>query len=164
MLLFEKIIMLKNSWILFLVLGLMSACSNTKDLNGVPVQKSVYVGNWTITDIKTNVPQELKIANLFDEAPHTDFLNSVWSLQGNGNGNFALANGNRQDIYWSLFKNDTIPMLQFKKLDAGERARDIESGYRMEIKEKLANSFILQIAVPVSNQADGNIRLTFTKT
>ena len=161
----KKIIMLKNAWlILIVVLGLMTACSSTRDMNGVPVQKSVYEGNWTITDIKANVPQGIKISNLFDEAPHTDFLNSIWNLQGNGNGHFELENGNRQDIYWSLYKSDTVPMLQFKKLEAGERARDIETGYRLEIKEKLTNSFILQMSVPVSNQADGHIRLTFTKT
>ncbi len=157
--------MLKNlRLILVASLGLMTACSSTKDINGVPVQKSVYEGTWMITDIKANVPEGVKISNLFDEAAHSDFLNSIWNLQGNGNGYFELANGNRQDIYWSLYKNDTVPILQFKKLEAGERARDIESGYRLEIKEKLTNSFILQMPVPVSNQADGNIRLTFTKT
>ena len=59
--------MLKNAWlILFVVLGLMTACSSTRDMNGVPVQKSVYEGNWTITDIKANVPQGIKISNLFE--------------------------------------------------------------------------------------------------
>ncbi|MBA2500532.1 MAG: hypothetical protein H0V30_12455 [Chitinophagaceae bacterium] len=149
---------------MFIILGLFTACSSSKEMNGVPTQKSVYDGNWTITDITANVPEGIKIFNLFDEAPHTDFLNSIWILQGNGNGHFELKNGNRQDIYWSLFKNDTLTMLQFKKLEAGEKARDIETGYRLEIKEKLSNSFILQMPVPVSTQADGNIRLTFTKT
>ena len=150
--------------LLVVLIGLITACSTTKQIGDIPAKKSAYEGTWTITDIKTNVPEGFRISNIFDEAPYADFMNSVWTLQSNGNGNFELKNGTLQTIYWSLYTTDSLPMLQFKKLDEGEKARNVETGYRMEIAEKLPTSFILQMPVPVSNEPDGNIRFTFTKT
>jgi hypothetical protein len=155
---------LKAALAVSLSLTLLVACSSSKTVNDVPIQKSDYNGIWTITDIKANVPAGYRIANLFDLAPHGDFLNSIWTLNRNGNGALKLTNGTSQDIYWALNQRDTVPILQFKKVDPGEKARNIETGYRLQIVDKLSNSFILQMPVPVSNTADGNIRLTFTKT
>ena len=156
--------MQKSLWILLAFLVFFTACSTTKQVGDIPAKKSAYQGTWTITDIKTNVPEGFKISNIFDEAPYSDFMNSIWTLENNGNGNFEMKNGTRQLIFWSLYTTDSLPMLQFKKLEEGEKARDIESGYRMEIAEKLPTSFILQMPVPVSNATDGNIRFTFTRT
>lgn len=156
----------KLRFVYFLVLApfFLLACSSAKKVNNISVQKSDYNGTWTITDIKTNVPEGYRISNLFNLAPHTAFVNSEWTLHRNGHGIIKLTNGNSQEIYWALNQKDTLPVLQFKKIEAGEKARNVETGYRLTIKDKLPSSFILQMPVPVSNTADGNILLTFTKT
>lgn len=152
---------------LFFVLTICSAtiiaCSSGKKVGGVSLQKGDFSGDWTITDIHADIPAGIRVSTVFDMAPYSDFQESTWTLERNGNGYFKLKNGSRQDIYWSFFKQDTIPQFQFKKINEGDKARNIDNGYRLQIMDKLNNSFILQMPVPVNNATDGHLRFTFTK-
>jgi hypothetical protein len=157
--------MLKSaSYILIVIAGFfIIACGTAKTATGDDFQKKDFAGNWTITDIQADVPEGYRISNIFDEAPYKDFQSSAWTLDRNGFGNFTLKNGKTQQIYWSLYKQDTTAMFQFKKIAAGEKPKNIDDGYRLEINNKINNSFILQMPVPVNNAAGGHLRLTFTK-
>lgn len=138
------------------------SCSSSKNSTNLKATNSNLAGNWTISDIAVNLPSNFKVTNVFDEAPYTDFRGSTWNLIRNGNGSFTLKNGTKENIYWSIFGKGDNAQFQFKKLN-GEKARNVEEGYRLQLGPISSNSFTATSSVNTGTDSTGTITYTFTK-
>jgi hypothetical protein len=148
--------------LIFLFTAFLFSCSTSKNATNLKPTRNHLAGTWTITDIAVNMPSGYKITNAFDEAPYTDFKNSTWNLVKNGNGSFSLANGTKENIYWSVFGSGEKAQLQFKKLN-GMKPKNVETGYRLNLGPISSNSFTATSIVDAGNNNTGSITYTFTK-
>ncbi|MEO9209778.1 MAG: hypothetical protein ABI208_01695 [Ginsengibacter sp.] len=136
----------------------IASCSTSKDT----ATKGNLSGNWVITDIQVNIPNDFKVVNVFDEAPYQDFKGSTWNLVRNGNGSFTLPNGKKEDIYWSINGKGNDAIFQFKKLN-GEKAKNVTEGYLLPVGSVSATQFTLNSPVLLADGTTKNITYTFTK-
>ncbi|MEO5649583.1 MAG: hypothetical protein ABIR03_06620 [Ginsengibacter sp.] len=156
--------MKKSTFILFIatVLFFMAGCSSTKNTTGLKATNGHLAGTWTISNISIDLPSDLKVTNVFDEAPYEDFKGSTWSLVRNGKGFFTLTNGTKKEIYWSIYGKEPDAQFQFKKLN-GTKARNVEDGYRLQLQDISSNSFTAQSPLDAGNGKTGKITYIFTR-
>ncbi|MEO7834424.1 MAG: hypothetical protein ABIR50_03830 [Ginsengibacter sp.] len=140
----------------------MTSCSTSKNATNLKPTTGHLSGTWTISDIAVDVPSGFQVTNVFDEAPYTDFKGSTWNLIRNGKGSFALTNGTKENIYWSIYGKGDNAEFQFKKLN-GEKAKNVEEGYRLALGPISGNSFTAKSTINVGNAKTGVITYTFTK-
>lgn len=138
------------------------SCSSSKNATNLAPTTSHLAGKWTISDIAVNVPSGFQVTNVFDEAPYTDFKGSTWELIRNGNGSFTLTNGTKENIYWSIYGKGDNAQFQFKKLN-GQKARNVEEGYRLALGRISSNSFTAKSTINTGKDSTGSITYTFTK-
>lgn len=146
--------------------GLMfSSCSTPKDTmaSQSAVSRGKFTGTWTITDISYDGILANAVTNVFDQAPPADFKGSTWKLTNSGNGIYTLPNGTSQTIFWSVYNSDpTAQMFQFKKLYEGDKAKNVDTGYRLIIAGNNGNTMTLKTAIDYGGKT-GYIIYTFTK-
>jgi hypothetical protein len=138
------------------------SCSSTKNATDLKATNGNLAGTWTVSDITVDVPADFQVTNVFDEAPYSDFKGSTWDLVRNGKGSFTLPNGTKKDIYWSTNGSGENAQFQFKKLN-GEKARNVDEGYTLQIQNITSNSFVARSPVDLGNGNTGYITYTFTK-
>jgi len=138
------------------------SCSSSKTATNLTPTARDLAGKWTISDIAVNVPSGFQVTNVFDEAPYADFKGSTWDLIRNGNGSFTLGNGTKENIYWSIYGKGDNAQFQFKKLN-GQKARNVEEGYRLALGPISSNSFIAKSAINTGTDSTGSITYTFTR-
>jgi hypothetical protein len=138
------------------------SCSSSKNATNLTPTNSHLAGKWTISNIAVDVPSGFQVTNVFDEAPYADFKGSTWDLIRNGNGSFTLSNGRKENIYWSIFGKGDNAQFQFKKLN-GQKARNVEEGYRLALGPISSNSFTAKSTINTSTDSTGSITYTFTK-
>lgn len=151
--------------ILFFILSIffLTSCTSSKNATNLKPTVANLAGEWTISNIVVDLPAGFQITNVFDEAPYTDFQGSKWNLIRNGNGSFTLANGTKQNIYWSIYGKGNDAQFQFKKLN-GEKAKNVEEGYRLQLGTINNNSFTAKTIVDAGNGKTGSITYTFSKS
>ena len=137
-------------------------CSSSKNTTDLKTSTGNLSGLWTVSDISVDLPSGFKVSDVFDEAPYQDFMNSQWDLKKNGKGTYTLNNGTKRDIYWSVYGKGADAQFQFKKL-SGEKARNVEEGYRLSIDNVSSNSFVAKTPIDIGNGCTGHITYTFTK-
>ena len=150
---------------LFFAAGMMlflASCSSTKNATDLKTSTGNLSGLWTISDISVDLPTGFKISDVFDEAPYQDFMNSQWDLKRNGKGTYTLSNGTKRDIYWSIYGKGDDAQFQFKQL-YGEKARNVNEGYRMMVDNVSSDSFIARTPIDIGDGGTGYITYTFTK-
>lgn len=140
----------------------MTSCSSSRNTANLKPTNSHLAGTWTVADITVDIPADLKVTNVFDEAPYEDFKGSKWDLIRNGNGSFTLTNGKKENIYWSIYGKGDNAEFQFKKLE-GNKPRNVDKGYRLQLGTISSNSFTAKSSVDVGNGNTGYITYTFTK-
>jgi hypothetical protein len=138
------------------------SCSSSKNATNLTPTNNHLAGKWTISNIAVDVPSGFQVTNVFDEAPYADFKGSTWDLIRNGNGSFTLSNGRKENIYWSIFGKGDNAQFQFKKLN-GQKARNVEEGYRLALGPISSNSFTAKSTINTSTDSTGSITYTFTK-
>jgi hypothetical protein len=148
--------------LLILVTLLFISCSSSKNATNLKPINSHLAGTWAITNIDVNLPVNFKVTNVFDEAPYQDFQGSTWNLIRNGKGSFALLNGTKENIYWSIYGKGDNAEFQFKKLN-GMKARNVESGYRLQLGPLSNSSFTAKSIINEGTDSTGSITYTFTK-
>lgn len=130
---------MKNLFLL-LLLGIAfiiaaSSCSSSHKIQGVNVN-----GNWTLKSVNvegiTTTPNTR--ITLFDDVSVNCFQGSAWSLPANGNGSYSIANGadcsaGDRSIVWSTTKVNNADYIQFKRIAGGDKAKNVDAGYRMEV-------------------------------
>ena len=147
---------------LFATILFITSCSSTKNATDLKATNGNLAGNWTVSDISVDVPADFHVTNVFDEAPYEDFKGSTCNLVRNGKGSFTLTNGTKEDIYWSTNGSGENAQFQFKKLN-GEKARNVDEGYKLQIQNISSNSFVARSPVDLGNDNTGYITYTFTK-
>ena len=150
------------SFSLLLIVFFIAGCSTSKKATDLKATNGSLSGKWTVSEINVDLPSAFKVTDVFDEAPYMDFQGSTWDLIRNGNGSFTLANGKKENIYWSIYGKGDNAQFQFKKLN-GEKARNVAEGYRLQLQNITSNSFIAKSPVDLGNGNTGYITYTFTK-
>jgi hypothetical protein len=145
-----------------LIILCLTSCSASKSGTGLKATNGHLAGTWTISNIITDLPPNITITDVFDEAPFDAFKGSTWNLVRNGKGTYSLTSGRTQDIYWSIYGKDPDAAFQFKKLN-GEKARNVDAGYRLQIQSIAQNEFVARSAVDVGGGKTGYITYTFTR-
>jgi hypothetical protein len=140
----------------------MASCSTSKNATDLKATNANLAGKWTISNISVDLPSDLKVTDVFDEAPYQDFQGSTWDLIRNGKGSFTLTKGTKEDIYWTIYGKGNDAQFQFKKLN-GAKARNVTDGYRLQLQNISSNSFVAKSPLDLGNGKTGYITYTFTK-
>ena len=140
----------------------ITSCSSSKNATDLKATTGNLDGTWTISNISVDVPSTFKVTDVFDEAPYQDFQGSTWNLVRNGKGSFTLANGTKEDIYWSINGKGENAQFQFKKLN-GMKAKNVDDGYRLQLQNISGNSFVAKSPIDLGDGNTGYISYTFTK-
>ncbi|GAA4320508.1 hypothetical protein GCM10023149_19820 [Mucilaginibacter gynuensis] len=142
----------------------LSACSTTKNATSSHVARDKFVNTWVLNTVTyeggllSNAVQ-----NVFDQAPPSAFVGSVWKLTNSGNGIYTLADGTSQTIFWSVYNGgSTGTQFQFKKIYEGDKAKNVTEGYRLDIGSATGSTLILKSPVPIGTQT-GYVVYSFTK-
>ncbi|WP_154647997.1 hypothetical protein [Pedobacter arcticus] len=158
----KKLILSILSFCLVALLVTSCASKNGASTN-LKVSKSTVTGTWTVSDVRLEgFPNGYRVENAFGMAPYKDFIGSTWKLYGGYSGYITLPNGTTQNIYWDLLKDGLTPVFQFKKVDAGEKAREVTEGYRMRIDAASKSSLVLSSPFDLANGTTANIVYTLT--
>ena len=140
---------------------ILQACSTTKSLVGA--QGGPINGNWTLTNVGYEGIVANAIQNVFDQAPPSAFVGSIWNLSNSGNGTYTLTNGTSQSIFWSYNNQDKMnPTFQFKKIYQGEKAKNIAEGYVLNVTQADKASMTLKSPIANGNRT-AYIVYTFSK-
>jgi hypothetical protein len=130
------------------VMILATSCSVVNKTAGV--DRSKFVGTWTITGVNYEGILGAAVSKVFDQASPNAFIGSTWQLTNSGNAVYTLTDGTAQSIYWSYYNpgGGEQPMFQFKKVYQGDKVKNVDSGYRLVISN-IDNS-TMTLKVPVS--------------
>lgn len=153
-----------QSTLLIAVIALVvSACSSTKNSAGYAnASRGKFTGTWTVTNISYDGILESAVSNVFDQAAPSAFRGSTWKLTNSGNGMYTLNNGASQTIFWSLFNDASGQMFQFKKIYEGDKAKNVQTGYRMLVSSNDGNTMVLKTPVSLGS-GTGYVVYTFAK-
>lgn len=120
-------------------------------------------GVWVLNSVeREDIPKAYTIKNIFDEAPVECFIGSVWNLPGGNHrgsitfnsGGTLCADGAVRTIVWSIFdpKNGyDQPEFQFKKIYSGEKASDVNSGYRLKLSYADEDNLEMRMPIPLDD-------------
>lgn len=145
-----------------------TSCSTTKNASSsgttaMSVSRGKFVGTWNLTNVSYDGLLPNAVTNAFDQAPPSAFVNSVWKLTNSGNGIYTLASGASQTIFWSVYNEaGASTQFQFKKIYEGDKAKNVQEGYRLVITAINDATMTLQSPVPVGS-GTGYVIYTFTK-
>jgi hypothetical protein len=143
-----------------------SACSTTKSAtssSAANVSRGKFVGTWNLTNVSYDGLVANAVQNVFDQAPANAFVGSVWKLTNSGNGIYTLSGGASQTIFWSVYNDPAAgTQFQFKKLYEGDKAKNVQEGYRLNIANISDTGMTLQSPVAVGS-GTGYVVYTFVK-
>lgn len=147
-------------------LMVLQSCSSTKSTTAsASLRRGAVTGNWVLNDITFEGVPAANVRSLFNEASYKCFIGSTWRLTNSGNGSYTLPGTadcptRTQDIFWSVSTADET--FQFKKLNEGDKAKNIADGYRLVLSSTSGDQLILKSPVEYGS-APANIVLNFTK-
>ena len=144
------------------ILIMVSSCSVVNKTAGV--DRSRYVGTWTVNGVTFEGLVGNAVTRVFDQAPPKDFVGSTWIFTNSGNGEYTLINGTSQSIYWSYYNpgGGVTPEFQFKKVYAGDKVKNVDSGYRLIIGNTDGATMVLKTPVTIGSGV-GYVVYTFVK-
>ncbi|EHQ28492.1 hypothetical protein [Mucilaginibacter paludis] len=144
------------------VLIIFSSCSVVSKTAGV--DRSRFVGTWTVTGVTYEGIIGAAVQKAFDQAPPTAFAGSTWQLTNSGNGVYTLTDGTSQSIYWSYYNpgGGVEPQFQFKKVYQGDKLKNIDSGYRLVIGSIDGSSMVLKSPIDLNGKT-GYVVYSFNK-
>ncbi|MDB5127624.1 hypothetical protein [Mucilaginibacter sp.] len=147
---------------------IFSACSTPQNTNSGTtsssnVSRGKFVGTWTLTNVAYDGLVQGTVQNVFDQASPEAFVGSTWKFTNSGNGIYTLTNGTSQTIFWSVFNGGTTgTQFQFKKLYEGDKAKNVQEGYRLDIGVINNTNMTLRSPVAIGN-SNGYIIYSFAK-
>ena len=149
----------------------VASCSSTKntgtsasaETSASSVSRGKFVGTWTMTNVSYDGLVANAVQNVFDQAAPSAFIGSTWKFTNSGNGIYTLSNGTSQTIFWSTFNGGTTgTQLQFKKLYEGDKAKNVQEGYRLNVGNVSSSGMTLMSPVAVGS-GTGYVVYTFVK-
>jgi len=146
---------------------ILQSCSSTKSTaaSGVNLKRGNVSGTWVLNDISFEGVPAANVKSLFSEASYKCFIGSTWSLTNSGNGSYLLPGTadcptRTQNIFWSVSTADET--FQFKKLNEGDKAKNVTDGYRLILSAASGDNLVLKSPVEYGN-SPAYIVLNFTK-
>jgi hypothetical protein len=151
--------------IFIVIISLLSACSpRNVALTDNQVSRSDVSGIWRADQVSLeNFPAGYSVGQVFGMADYQDFEGSVWDLKGGGSGTITLTNGTVQPVYWSVNKATGIHTFQFKKLEEGQRPKDVTTGYSLDFGDFSRETAVLKTPVVLTSGQTGYINFHFSK-
>ena len=147
-------------------LMVLQSCSGTKNASSAPsLKRGAVTGNWVLNDITFEGVPAANVKSLFNEASYKCFIGSTWRLTNSGNGTYTLPGTvdcptRTQSIFWSVSTADET--FQFKKLEEGDKAKNVTDGYRLILSATSGD--VLTLKSPVEyGTAPAYIVMNFTK-
>jgi hypothetical protein len=136
-----------------IALLVVPACNTVKKLPATVAgaSRAKFVGTWTLSKVSYDGLLPGSVQSLFEQASPESFNGSTWKLTNSGNGSFSLLNGTSQAIFWS-YDNNNGPMFQFKKLYQGHKARKVQEGYRLTVRDISDNQMTLTLPVNLGDR------------
>lgn len=137
---------------------LVASCSSSKQAT---VSHGDLQGNWilnTITYDGLAAGDKVKLT-LLDEGTDACLTGSTWALPFNGYGSYTLVSNaadctpGERKIVWSLQKTGDQPYFQYKRLEEGVKAKNIQDGYRMKVITASKTEMALQSEVPFEGKS-----------
>jgi hypothetical protein len=147
---------------------IFSACSTPQNTtagtsSSSSVSRGKFVGTWTLNNVSYDGLVKGAVQNVFDQAPPEAFIGSTWKFTNSGNGIYTLADGTSQTIFWSVFNGGTTgTQFQFKKLYEGDKAKNVQEGYRLDIGVIDNANLTLRSPIAIGN-SNGYIIYSFSK-
>lgn len=147
------------------------SCSSTKNTStsastqtsATNISRGKFVGTWTLNNVSYDGLVANAVQNVFDQAAPNAFIGSTWKLTNSGNGIYTLADGTSQTIFWSAYNGGTTgTQFQFKKIYEGDKAKNVQEGYRLNVSNVSSNGMTLMSPVAVGS-GTGYVVYTFTK-
>jgi hypothetical protein len=126
------------------------SCSSSK--NATTVKRNDVKGSWRLDRINYEglaSSERLRLV-LLDEGNEACLTGSAWSLPNNGYGTYTInaaqsgCTQGEKKIVWSYREENNQPIFQFKKLQEGEKAKNITEGYRFKILSASDQAMVLQ--------------------
>lgn len=141
-----------------------ASCSSTKGTTSASsISRGKFVGTWTLTNVGYDGLVQNAVQNVFDQAAPSAFVGSTWKFTNSGNGIYTLSNGTSQTIFWSTFSGGaTGTQFQFKKLYEGDKAKNVQEGYRLNVGTISDSGMTLLSPVAVGS-GTGYVVYTFVK-
>ena len=143
----------------------LQSCSPKAGTTAVMAKRGDLTGNWTLTNINfENIP-EVAVKSFLGESSYKCFIGSTWSLTNSGNGSYSLPGSDicaakTQSIFWSVSVADET--FQFKKVNDGEKPKNITDGYRLMLSSANDGSMVIKSPIQYGN-ITAYIVLNFTK-
>jgi hypothetical protein len=129
------------------IIILATSCGVVNKTAGV--DRSRFVGTWTISNVTYDGIIGAAVSKVFDQASPNAFVGSTWQLTNSGNGLYTLPDGTSQSIYWSYYNpgSGVQPNFQFKKIYEGDKAKNVAEGYRLTIGQVDGSTMTLKVPV-----------------
>jgi hypothetical protein len=133
----------------------LQSCSSTKNGSAATsLKKGNVTGTWVVSNITFEGIPSIAVKSLFNEASYQCFEGSTWKLTNSGNGSYILPGGSScaaktQDIYWSVSTADET--FQFKKLNEGDKAKNVTDGYRLILSSATGDNLVLKSPIEYGN-------------
>lgn len=153
----------------------LGACSTQRGNTGSSLSswRNAVKGQWTLNSIqKENFPTGASVKSIFDEAPMDCFIDSHWNLTGSGKGYITFtksgnlcAPGTVREIFWSVVKDEATNNVgfQFKKILPGDKAKNVTTGYHLELQSAGDGKMIMRMPLEVGSPTSGYLVLDFSK-
>jgi hypothetical protein len=141
---------LKKWFPAFVGILVFASCSSSK--KATTVERNDVKGTWTLDRISYEglaSSERLRLI-LLDEGPESCLTGTTWVLPNNGYGSYTINSSaagcvpGKKNIVWSYREENGQPVLQYKKLPGGEKAKDVTEGYRFKILSASGTSMVLQ--------------------
>lgn len=135
-------------------LMVLQSCSPKAGAGTQVVKRGDVTGNWVLNDITFEGIPQASVKSLFGEGPYSCFLGSTWRLTNSGNGSYSLPGGGScqaktQTIFWSASVPDQT--FQFKKLYEGDKAKNVNEGYRLVLSSSSKETLTVKSPVEYGN-------------
>lgn len=147
-------------------LWVFESCSPKTGNTATALKRGHVTGDWLLTNITFDQIPEVAVRSFLGEDSYKCFIGSTWNLTNSGRGSYTLPTSascaaKTQPIFWSVSTADET--FQFKKVNEGERPKDVTDGYRLLLSSTAKDEMIIKSPVEYGN-GSAYIVLHFTKT
>lgn len=139
----------------FVSLIVLESCSPKTSSGTTAVKRGDVTGNWVLNNITFDGVPDVAVKGLFGESSYRCFIGSTWNFTNSGKGTYSLPSSancgaKTQEIFWSASAGDET--FQFKKLNDGDKAKNVTEGYRLILSGADNNMLMLKSPIEYSGR------------
>lgn len=161
---------MKKLSILGLIIGaffMLSSCNSQK--SAAKKSANGLRGDWKLAQIIGKDDNTIVITKVFDQAPLNCFEGSTWHFVENNNSGYYTLNPNQKcpsgenKISWHMDNDGDNIYFWFKRIGEGQKAKNVKSGYKMEVIYVDEYQALFTQEVPVSGGGKTTLNYYFNK-